>query len=101
MPEESKLADKLENSQKFTEDEIKKIKEVQDEYFRIQNTFGQLSISEIRLAEQEALLQKNVEQVREAFVKVQVKEKELLDELTKKYGEGTLDPTSGQFTPNK
>ena len=52
MPEESKLAEKLNNQKKFTEDEVNKIKEIQTEYLKIQNLFGQLSISEMRLVEQ-------------------------------------------------
>jgi hypothetical protein len=33
------------------------------------------------------------------FVNLQVKEQELVQELTKKYGQGSLDPTTGVFTP--
>ena len=101
MPEESKLAEKLEKQQKFTEEEVNKIKEIQTEYLKIQNLFGQLSISEMRLLEQLSLLEKSKEENKTAFVKVQIKEKDLIDEFTKKYGEGNLNPETGEFTPNK
>jgi len=31
----------------------------------------------------------------------QLNEKQFLDEITKKYGEGSLNPENGEFTPNK
>ena len=34
----------------------------------------------------------------EEVKKLQSKEKDIVDDLTKKYGEGSLDPTSGVFT---
>ena len=52
MPEESKLAEKLENSTKFSEEELKQVKGIQDEYIKIQSQFGQLSIAKIRLQSQ-------------------------------------------------
>ena len=35
MPEESKLAEKLENATKFSEEELKTVKEIQDEYISL------------------------------------------------------------------
>ncbi len=37
---------------KFTEDEMKKIKEFQESYVTIQQNLGQISISELRLNQQ-------------------------------------------------
>ena len=34
------------------------------------------------------------------FSELQTKEKELVSQLTDKYGKGTLDPKSGVFTPD-
>ena len=36
----------------------------------------------------------------DSFGDIQKRERELVDELTKKYGQGTLDPQSGVFTPS-
>ena len=101
MPEESKLAEKLENSKKFSEEELKVVKEIQDEYFKIQTQFGQLGISKIRLDSQFKAWEDSNLKVHEAFEKLQTKEREFLDETTKKYGEGNLNPETGEFTPNK
>jgi hypothetical protein len=37
----------------------------------------------------------------ETFNKIQNDEQKFLDEITKKYGQGTLNPETGVFTPNK
>ena len=101
MPEESKLAEKLENSTKFSEEELKQVKGIQDEYIKIQNQFGQLSIAKIRLKSQINILDDSEVKLNEDFEKLQEKEKEFLDETTKKYGEGSLNPQTGVFTQNK
>tara|TARA_B100000579_G_C22297737_1_gene605708 strand:- start:211 stop:519 length:309 start_codon:yes stop_codon:yes gene_type:complete len=101
MPEEeSKLTKKLEEATKFTEEELKKIKEIQDEYYRTQNQFGQLSVSEIRLNEQLEGLEKLRDETTIAFKNIQEEERKFLDEITKKYGEGSLNPETGEFTRN-
>ena len=104
MPEESKLAEKLEEKQsekKFTDEELKTIKEIQEEYLKIQTQFGRLRVAKIRLKEQMEVLDKSSDNSEENFKNLQEKEREFLKEITKKYGEGTLNPETGQFTQNK
>ena len=101
MPEESKLAEKLENTTKFTEEELKKITGIQDEYSNIQNQFGQLSMSKIALNSQLESLEELDTKLNGDLKDLQQKEKEFLDGITKKYGEGSLNPKTGEFTPNK
>ena len=86
---------------KFTEDEMKKIKEFQESYVTIQQNLGQISISELRLNQQLKALGESEVELKNKFVEVQQDEKSFIEEITKKYGDGTLDPTSGQFIPNK
>lgn len=102
MPEieESKLAKKLEDATKFSEEELKEIKNIQDEYYKTQNQFGQIAVSKIRLEEQTKALENLNEETKEAFLKVQTNEREFLDGITKKYGEGSLNPETGVFTRN-
>ena len=94
MPEESKLAEKLEKENKFTEEELTQVRNVQNSYVNIQNSFGQLKLAQLRLEQQEIELEDNYKQVQE-------EEKKFLDGITEKYGEGTLNPETGVFTPNK
>ena len=86
---------------KFTEDEMKKIKEFQESYVTIQQNLGQISISELRLNQQLKALGESEVELKNKFVEVQQDEKSFIEEITKKYGNGTLDPNSGQFIPNK
>ena len=86
---------------KFSNEELEKIKKIQDDYLEIQNLFGQVSLSRLRLQEQIQLLDKKDEENKQKFSDVQKNEKQFLDEITKKYGDGTLNPDTGVFTPNK
>jgi chromosome segregation ATPase len=101
MPEESKLAEKYENATKFSEEELEKVKNIQEEYFKIQTSFGQLSVAKIKLEEQLSNLDKTEHELRGKFQDLQIQEKTFLDEITKKYGEGNLNPETGEFIPNK
>ena len=79
---------------KFTDKELGKIKEIQDSYANVQNNFGQLKLAQIRLDEQEVDLE-------EALKSIQSEEKTFLDGITDKYGQGTLNPETGVFTPTE
>jgi|TARA_R110000796_G_scaffold116032_2_gene228453 hypothetical protein len=94
MAEESNLAKQLEEKNKFTEDELTQVQNIQQSYQNVQIQFGQLKLSQIRLDEQEIELE-------EALKTLQEKEKKFLDGITEKYGQGTLNPETGEFTPNK
>jgi len=97
MLEESKLAEKLKEKQsevKFTEDELTQVQNIQKSYANVQNQFGQLKMAQIRLDEQEVELE-------EALKSIQDEEKKFLDKITEKYGQGSLNPETGVFTPNK
>ena len=83
---------------KFTQEELDKITNIQKDYARIRDEFGGICLAKINLRNQ-------IDQMDEAEVKlseelkgVQDGEKSFLDEITKKYGEGQLDPKTGLFT---
>ena len=84
---------------KFTEDEMKQINELQQSYANSQNALGQLSVSRLRLDQQLNDLDSAEENVRNNFVETQTKEREFVESINKKYGDGNLDLTSGVFTP--
>ena len=104
MPEESNLTEKLQEKQsevKFTTEELNTVQEIQKSYADTTNKFGQLSIARIRLEEQEISLAKEHDTLVETFNKIQNDEQKFLDGITKKYGQGSLNPETGVFTPNK
>ena len=77
---------------KFTEEEIKQVQTIQASYQNVQIQFGQLKLNQIRLDEQEVELEDSLKQI-------QSEEKKFLDGITDKYGQGTLIPDTGVFTP--
>jgi len=79
---------------KFTEDELKQVQDIQANYVNVQNQFGQLKMAQIRLDNQEVELE-------DSLKSIQDEEKKFLDGITDKYGQGTLNPETGVFTPNK
>ena len=79
---------------KFSEDELKKIMEIRTSYAEITNRFGQIQLTKYNLQKQE-------EQAEIDFESIMVKEQEVLQGITDKYGPGTLDPNTGVFTPSK
>ena len=89
----------MSEGKKFSDEELKSLKELQQNYLNVQNRFGQLHLTRIGLEEQLEQMNQIEVDLKKEFSDIQSKEKELVDELTKKYGEGSLDPKSGVFTP--
>ena len=79
---------------KFTEEELTQVQNIQASYVNVQNQFGQLKMAQIRLDNQEVELQ-------DAWKSRQDEEKKFLDGITDKYGQGTLNPETGVFSPTE
>ena len=79
---------------KFTEEEMSQVQGIQQNYANIQNQFGQLKMAQIRLDNQEVELE-------DALKQIQGEEQKFLDGITDKYGQGTLNPETGVFTPTE
>tara|TARA_Y100001938_G_scaffold136397_1_gene199211 strand:+ start:806 stop:1105 length:300 start_codon:yes stop_codon:yes gene_type:complete len=84
---------------KFTDDEMKQINELQQTYMSLQNALGQISVNRIRLEQQLSDLDSAEDGVKGKFVDAQIQEKEFVQSINKKYGDGNLDLNSGVFTP--
>jgi len=84
---------------KFTEEEMKTISELQQTYAVVQNTLGQLSISRIRLEQDLVNLNEAESKLKGDFATNQTHEREFVDVINKKYGDGNLDIATGVFTP--
>lgn len=85
---------------KFSDDELKSLKQIQQDYLECQTAFGQIAIQKIALQQQIDSLAKSEEEYAKKYQETQVKEKEVGKELNEKYGSGNLDPDTGVFTPN-
>tara|TARA_R100000008_G_C3575211_1_gene164758 strand:- start:582 stop:917 length:336 start_codon:yes stop_codon:yes gene_type:complete len=98
--QDSKLAQALEEKNKFTEEELKKIKGFQSGYVETQVAFGQIAIGRLKLESQIEELKNLNEDTRKRFIKLQTDEQDFIKKITEKYGEGTLDPKTGIYQPS-
>ena len=79
---------------KFTQDELDSLGELQNNYLRITNALGQVSVGRLNLDVQEQALKDDLESNRQ-------NEQNILNTITEKYGPGQLDPATGVFTPSE
>ena len=82
---------------KFTEDELAHVKSLQDRFNQLVLRFGQLKIEKISIKralgdaeEFDVVLEKEFASLKEEEIKMG-------NELTEKYGKGTLNPETGEF----
>ena len=102
VTEESNLAKKVEEKSsevKFTEDELKSLRDLQDGYSEKSAQFGQLKVQKLLVQQQLDQLEQTEVQMEADYASLQEKERELVKSLNEKYGPGNLDPATGVFTP--
>lgn len=80
-------------SVKFTDQEIKDLRDLQSEYQKVIYSWGQVQI-------ERKLIQTREEEIESLYTSLNQREKALMDALNKKYGDGTLNLENGTFTPN-
>lgn len=85
---------------KFTEQELQSIRDIQEEYSTIGIQLIQLKLARKTSQEYLAALQQEEERIETTIQEINEKEKVLTDTLNEKYGVGSLDMTTGEFTPN-
>ena len=84
---------------KFTKEELDSIQEIQNTYIGIQNAFGRLGVSRIRLDQDSLNLDNAENDLRQRYEDTQNKERDFVDGITKKYGDGQLNLDTGTFIP--
>jgi|21_taG_2_1085346.scaffolds.fasta_scaffold44100_2 hypothetical protein len=84
----------VKQAQKFTEDELKALKSLQDQSQLATLQFGQLYLNKHKLEEQEIKLKNQLKQLEQEEAKI-------AQTLTEKYGKGTIDIETGEFTPTE
>ena len=101
MAEETKLKSQMGSDEpvKFTDDEMASLQELQNTYASISTQFGQLKVSKMNLLRQLDSLEQSEETLENAWEDNRKKESELVQSLTEKYGPGSLNPQTGEYTP--
>lgn len=84
----------------FTEEEILKIKQLQDKYQILGIQVVQLTLAKKSAQEYLQSLEDQNNQLTNQIVEVNTEEKEFAKTLSDKYGIGSLDLESGVFTSN-
>ena len=84
---------------KFTDEELKSLQELSQNYQNIQASFGQLKVQKILNQQQADALEEAEVKMDADYKDIQDNERELVQQLNEKYGPGQLDPQSGVFTP--
>ena len=84
----------VKQAQKFTEEELTSLKTIQSKIQEATLKCGQLYLSKIRLEEQEKFLKNQLKELEQ-------EETAIAQQLTEKYGKGTIDIESGEFTPTE
>lgn len=85
---------------KFTEDELQSIRAIQEEYSMVGIQLVQLKLARKSSEEYLAALEQEEQRIVEQIEGISTKEKQLTESLNEKYGIGSLDMTTGEFTPN-
>ena len=101
MAEETKLKSQMSDGEavKFYEEELQSLQELQNTYAGISTQFGQLKVSKMNLMRQLDSLEQSEETLENAWEATRKKEAELVQSLTEKYGPGSLNPQTGEYTP--
>ena len=84
---------------KFTEEELKKVQEIREEYFKVQSQLGSLAMTKKRLDIQYDEICQGEDELNVRFMKNREIENTFIESINEKYGAGTLDPATGEFTP--
>lgn len=88
------------STSKFTEDELQSIRGIQEEYSTVGIQLVQLKLARKSSEEYLAALQQEEDRIVEQIESISTREKELTESLNDKYGIGSLDMNTGEFTPN-
>ena len=79
---------------KFTDGEINQITELQNKTQGVVFQLGQLKLSEMQL-------ESRFEELKQSLTTIENEETLLVEGFSKKYGIGSLNIETGEFTPNK
>ena len=88
------------NKKNLTEDEIKDLNDLQQQYAEVQNLMGQLSMQKILLRQEKERWETSKEEAESKYVSIQQREVDLTDRLITKYGEWRFNIEQGIFEPS-
>jgi len=87
-------------NKKFTTEELEQIKKLQEKYNVLGIQLVQLKLAKTNAESYLKTLKEQEELLETQILETNAEEKQLAQELDGKYGAGSLDLETGQFTPN-
>ena len=87
--------------QKFTQEELDQIQNLQQSNARMISEFGQIELEILLTNQRIKLLSQTKDNAIKQFESLQEEEKKLVKKLNEKYGTGVIDIQNGEFTPSK
>lgn len=84
---------------KFTDQEMQSIAKLQSDYQQNIFALGQLDLEKTDLEEQLQRVKEQRDFIYESWKKIQTAENDLLNSLSQKYGDGSLNLKDGTFKP--
>ena len=102
MAEKTKLKSQLGSDEpaKFTDEELQSLQGLQNTYASITTQFGQIKVGRVNVERQLNALDEAEQNLEKDWETNRGTESELVKSLNEKYGAGTLNPQTGEFTPN-
>jgi len=91
----------MSDKQKFSDEDMAKLKELQDRFNNIVLQFGQIDIELIKTKTETERLTALKLKLEEDFKLLKTDEQAMASQLTTTYGAGILDPRTGDFTPQE
>jgi transposase len=85
---------------KITDEEMQSIKTIQEEYTQVGVQLVQLRLAKKSSEDYLKKLVEEEESLNSSISEINEREKKLADDLNEKYGVGSLDMNTGEFTPN-
>jgi len=89
----------MSETKKFTEAELKEITELRNANAQKINEFGQIELEILLTNQRLDVLAETKQNLKNQYIELQAKEKDLVTKLNEKYGTGTVDLESGEFIP--
>lgn len=90
----------MSDTKKFSDDEINEVRFLQNKFQDKLIKFGQIQLEIIELEDRLLMLKNEQNRLKTEYLSLQKTEQELMDKLTNKYGEGSLNLKEGTFTPS-
>ena len=89
----------MSETKKFTQEELDQISKLREANSNKISEFGQLEVEILVTSQRLEALAEAKNKAVEDYSKLQNEEQDLVKELNKKYGAGTIDISTGEFTP--